>query len=299
MTPFLNELGKKLAEKWLSALVIPGLLLLITTSIAVHLGHSSALDGRLLVKLVNQWTATATRWPVAGQAAGFAVAMLGSIIVGALIRAVAEMLVRPIWFGDWPRPLAAYVTDRRKARWRELQDELGKLRANAPPENRSTELLRQMDRVSNRRDRIALAVPTRPTFTGDRLAGTAIRVRGQYGLDLVSCWLRLWVLLPEDIRTELRTARQLLDNAISGSTWAAAYLLLACVWWPAVLPAAVAGGITWNKGQRAAADHADLVESVVDIYVTKLAAELHIINNDQQVDPEIGEWLTRIVRKGA
>ncbi|GAA1286813.1 hypothetical protein [Saccharothrix xinjiangensis] len=299
MTPFLNELGKKLAEKWLSVLVLPGLLLLATTGVAVRLGHSSALDGRLLVKLVGQWAAAVARWPATGQAAGFAAALLASLAVGALVRAAADAVLRPIWFGNWPRPLATRATNRRAKRWRGLQGRLGELRAEAPPDSRSTELLHRLDRLSARRDRIALAAPSRPTFTGDRLAGTAARVRNQYGVDLASCWMRFWVVLPEDVRAELRTARQRLDDAIRRSTWAAAYLLPACAWWPAALPALVVGCAAWVQGRRAAVDHADLVESVVDVHVHELASELRLLDGDQRVDPETGAWLTRIARKGA
>src|SRR6185312_7274880 len=52
----LQELGKKLAEKWVTLLVLPGILLAATTLVALTLGHARALD---LAGLVDAGTARA------------------------------------------------------------------------------------------------------------------------------------------------------------------------------------------------------------------------------------------------
>jgi hypothetical protein len=53
----------------------------------------------------------------------------------------------------------------------------------------------------------ALARPVHPTWMADRLAAAGSRVYHQYGLDLEFTWPRLWLLLPELTRTEVRDTR--------------------------------------------------------------------------------------------
>ncbi|MGV9538736.1 hypothetical protein ACWDR9_34460, partial [Streptosporangium sandarakinum] len=48
MTGFLDELGKKLAERWFTLLVLPGLVYLVFVAGAVTLGHSHAFDPAVL-----------------------------------------------------------------------------------------------------------------------------------------------------------------------------------------------------------------------------------------------------------
>ena len=299
MTPFLNELGKRLAERWMATLVVPGVLFLATAVVAVVLGQGAALDGAKLASQAGRWTTDVSSWPLIGQGAALVGVVLGSVAVAAVVQAVSDGAMLRLWLGQWPRPLADRLTSRRAARWRRLLDEIAAHRAVAAHGQRAPEVLRSLEKLSARRDRIALAVPTTPTFTGDRLAGTAIRVRNQYGIDLVSCWMRLWVLFPEDVRAELRTARGRLDTAVTATTWAAAYAVLACVWWPAGVAAVAIWLVSWRRGRHAADDHAALVESTVDVFVPRLAVELGVAESVAPVDSETGARITRIARKGA
>jgi len=298
VTPFLDELGKRLAERWLATLVVPGVLFLAVATVAVTLGHGNALDGHDLATHTAQWTTAVSHWPVIGQAAALIAVVLGSIATATTIRAIADGAMLRLWLGQWPRSLAELHTARRATRWHRLLAELAARRDVAAPAQRTPELLRSLENLSAQRDRIALATPTTATFTGDRLAGIATRVRNQYGIDLVHCWLRLWVLFPEDVRAELRTARSRLDTAVTGTTWAAAYAVLACVWWPASIAAVAIGLISWRRGRRAADDHAALVESTVDLFLPRLAVELGVAEPGSPMDPEIGVRITRIARKG-
>lgn len=301
MNPFLDELGKRLAERWAAALVLPGLSLTAAAGVGALLGQGSALDWRLAVGRIGRTVAATARWSTLGQVAALVALALGSAILGAFVQACAEGLHR-LWVGDWPRvmrPLADRLIARRHSRWYDLQERLTARRAQVPPEQRSPDVLRDLDDLSDRRDRISLAAPSRPTFTGDRITATATRVRNQYGIDLAACWTRLWVVLPEDVRAELRTARGRLDTAVTLSAWAVCYAALACFWWPAVVVAAAVGLTAWRRGRRAADGLAELVESVVDVYLRKLAVELGALQPDQALDPGTGTGVTRIARKGA
>ena len=65
---------------------------------------------------------------------------------------------------------------------------------------------RRADLLAAERNRIAIAKPTRPTSMGDRIAAADERVHNQYGVDLQSWWPRLWLILDDATRVELRAA---------------------------------------------------------------------------------------------
>ncbi|MGY1583091.1 hypothetical protein [Streptomyces sp. MN13] len=299
MAPVLDSLGQKLAEKWLSAMAVPGLLFVVAAATGAVLGHESALDRSVLFERFDKWATEAGKWSTLGQLAFFAAIVLASVAVGTLVRVCADGVER-IWAGDWPgmaRPLADRLTDRRLRQWEGVEEEIAELRGRHPAHRRDEPVRRDLDKRAARRDRIALAPPCRPTFTGDRMAGIETRLRNQYGIDLASCWTRLWVILPEDVRTELRTSRARFDSAVAGSVWAGCYALLGCVWWPAALAAVVTGLVSWRRGRRAVTVHAELVESTVDVYLRRLVEELGVDASGSPPDPRVGAALNRVARK--
>jgi hypothetical protein len=299
VAPVLDSLGQKLAEKWLSALAFPGLLFVAAAATGAVLGHGSALDRSALFERFGQWATKAGQWPTIGQLAVFAAIVLASVAVGTLVRVCADGAER-IWTGDWPavaRPLADRLTARRLRQWEEIQADITRLRERHPAHRRDEPDRRILDEHAARRDGIALAAPCRPTFTGDRMAATETRLRHQYGIDLASCWTRLWVVLPEDVRTELRTSRGRFDAAAAGSVWAGCYALLGCLWWPAAVAAVVTGLVAWRRGRRAVTVHADLVEATVDVYLKRLVEELGVDASGSPPDPRVGTALNRVARK--
>lgn len=301
MGSFLSELGTRLADRWLAQLVLPGLLLIGLSATGAVLGQAHALDWQDLHTHVTHALHTASGWTTSGQVLFFAAVLLCCAAIGGVVRA-GSRLARIAWSGQWPRwsaPLARRLTARRRRRWDALQAELTARRAEVPPRERSAQLLSELADLSRRRDRIAMAAPTRPTSMGDSLAAIGTRVLNQYGLDLSACWPRMWVLLPVDVRDELRTARARLDTAVAASVWAGAYAVLACFWWPAALIAVGTLLTAWARGRTAAADLAEMIESTVDVYLRRLAAELGVVAPDGPADRETGAIVTRIARKGA
>lgn len=301
MAPLLDTLGQKLAEKWISALAVPGLLFTATAVCAAVLGHEDALDWSTLSERMGHWTTVAAQWSAMGQIAAVAAVVLASVAAGTFVRTCAVGAER-IWTGDWPsmvRRPADWLTARRLTRWELINSEIRELRDATPARRRDAQLRKVLDERAARRDGIALAPPCRPTFTGDRFAATETRLRHQYGIDLVSCWTRLWLVLPDDVRTELRTSRARFDAAVAGSVWAGCYAVLACLWWPAAGGAVAAGLVAWRRGRRAGTVHAELVESTVDVYLRRLADELGLGASASPLDPGVGAAVSRIARKGA
>ncbi len=290
MTSFFGELGKRLAEKWISLLLLPSLLLAAVVGVAVALGHRSAFDGALLADTAQAWFRAVAALPVASQVLLLGVLLLACSGAGLVVRALSGATQR-LWLGSWghgTRPVQDAFTDRRRARW-DAADA-----ASAAPG--TDERLRE--RAATRRNAIAPARPTRPTWMGDHLAAVEAPLHHQYGADLQSWWPRLWLVLDDATRSELRAARSLFDATALQAGWALAYLVTAVIWWPAAVIAAGVWVVAWIRGRAAVRTYAALVESAVDINKTTLARRLDLLTDEQVFDPAVGRRVTDACRKG-
>ena len=80
-----------------------------------------------------------------------------------------------------------------------------------------------------------------PTSIGNILRAAERRPADKYGLDAIIVWPRLWLLLPEATRTELRAAYGSLDLATATVIWGVLFCAFAPFTWLAV-PAGAGGG---------------------------------------------------------
>ncbi|MFI9583776.1 hypothetical protein ACIHCQ_18450 [Streptomyces sp. NPDC052236] len=324
MTAFLSALGGKLADTWLSLLVLPGLLFVSLAAVGHNLGHRHALDLPLLVRRINTLAADpAAHAP--GTIALLAVLVLAASAGASLVASALAGAVERLWLGDWPRPLsgaARTLTARRVQRWDSaderhrtaLRDKADRKRAArdagtdpelpepaaTPAPAASTAPAPGQDdtrALNEARNRIALAHPDRPTWMGDRIHAVESRVHEHYGLDVASAWPRLWLLLPEAPRADLQSARTALTTAARRAAWGALCLLLGLWWWPAAIAGAVAYLGAWRQGRLAVDVFAELVEATVDLHGRELAAALGI-PCEAALTPEVGVRITRTVRKG-
>jgi len=78
MGGFLEELGKRLAERWLSLLVVPGFFYLAVAAGARALGQSHALDLFQLIRSIAAWAKTPTVTSTSGQVVIIAAVLAGS-----------------------------------------------------------------------------------------------------------------------------------------------------------------------------------------------------------------------------
>jgi hypothetical protein len=115
-----------------------------------------------------------------------------------------------------------------------------------------------------------------PTRLGNILRGYEQRPREKYGLDMIICWPRLWLLLPQSTQEELSTARAALDEAIQVIAWGALFLIW-MVWgeWLALLMALL---LIWG-GYRLALQSVDvygqLLDATFDVHRHLLYQALH------------------------
>ncbi|WP_367138285.1 hypothetical protein [Saccharothrix sp. HUAS TT1] len=279
MTAFLAELGKKLAERWVALLALPGVLFLATALTAATLGHARALDWRRLVAAVPSGLAPvrlvllAVALLVAASAVGLAARGLGALVEAVLL-------------GRARGPLR-WLVKRRQRRWDRRDDAY----EQAPVEE-------QADRAADR-NRVALTRPGRLTWVGDRVRAAGVRVHGHYGLDVTFTWACLWLVLSDAVRADVTAARAALRDAAVLGAWGVAYLAVGAWWWP-VAPVALVVLVTARRRARAAADsYAALVEAAYDLHAADVAEALGLAAPDRVVTPALGRVITERLRKGA
>ncbi|ARQ67807.1 hypothetical protein [Streptomyces marincola] len=301
MSTFLDTLGGKLAERLGTLLVLPGLLYLAVLASAAVLGQDHWYDiGHLRSFLDDVAGAPSADSP--GAVALVAAGMLaGAFGVDLAARALGVGMER-LWLAEAKGPLTRRLLARRRARWA-MADAAFRTalvaagRARVAEQRDATALARRATRLNAARNGIALTEPSRPFWAGDRLAALEQRVWDTYRLDLVSAWPRLWLLVADGTRLELQTARWSLAAATRLQAWGVGYAMLATLWWPAAVVGALLFALGTHKGRGAVTVLTELAESTVDLHLRTLATELGI-DCPGPPTPEVGEAVTRVLRKG-
>ncbi|KAB1934901.1 hypothetical protein F8271_22370 [Micromonospora sp. ALFpr18c] len=297
MNALIASLGGKLAERWLAGLALPGVVFVAVAAAAVRLGHAHWWDLRLLRQEVERLALGA---PARGT--GSALLIVLGVVLASVVAAMAaqslERLVVAFWTQDWGR-VGDAVTRRRRRRWNAAMDRYETALRDKARRLRSGDAagpLPDTQALARACDRIALTEPDRPTWIGDRMLATAVRVRARYGLDLAAAWPRLWLLLPEETRDPLALAQADFAAAARRVGWGLLYLALGLLWWPAVILGLGLCVVGWRRGRSTVSVLADLVEAVVDLHVRTLGAALGH-PTDGTFGTADGEALTVLLRK--
>ena len=297
MTSFLSELGSKLADRWLSLLVLPGLLFVTTIGAAVLLGQGRAVD-RVPVEEKVSAVAASSAAHSTGTVVLIAAGVLAACAAAGLAGSLAGRCVELAWTMPGRRWPARLLTHWRRSRWDRAQKrELSSIREAAraafppkgpgpsgaqhqrpaqPPPRARRPRAKEVGAAIAARERIGLVAPDRPTWIGDRLRAADQRVYQAYELDLASAWPALWLIVPDAVRTELGTAQDSYSTAARLTGWGVLYGIVGVWWWPALLIGATTAGSGWLRGRRAAAVLAQLVEATVDLYGQGLAEQLGV-----------------------
>ncbi|MEU4541497.1 hypothetical protein AB0G15_42375 [Streptosporangium sp. NPDC023825] len=296
MSGFFDELGKKLAERWLTLLVFPGLIYLVCLTIALVLQHDNALCPETLLKEMDRLTAQ----PAAANARVLllaVVAILAAAGAAGLAAGALGWLLERAWNSKGRHRPARWLTAHRQRRWDNAQTRVRRqttLAARARPA--SGESPPDVAAAIAARQSIGLLRPQRPTWIADRLHAADQRLYQAYDLDLTSAWPRLWLIIPDTARTELTTAHNAYSTAARLAGWAILYLPLAWWWWPALPITAVLTMTAWIRARTAIAVLADLVEATVDLFSRDLAIQLGILT-DGPMTRHAGLAVTVTLRK--
>ncbi|WP_280341133.1 hypothetical protein [Nocardia abscessus] len=294
-----SELGKKLADRWLTLLVLPGVLYLAFAATAATLGHTHGLDIGLLTCQITGHANSPTVTSTGGQVVLLAATLAGAAAVGLAAQALGTLVEQAALAANWrtwPPPLqklAGRWTTHRQHRWDTAHTLYHDEHRNAlapDPAHRPDPAARH--RAARTRRRIAVERPERPTWSGDRIQAAAVRVDRDHHLDLSTVWPYLWLILPANVRDQLTQARTDLTRATTLAAWSLIYLPLALRWWPAALLAAVLAAIARHRIRAATDTYATLLEATARLYATTLAIQLGI-DHSGPLTAELGHTLTR------
>jgi hypothetical protein len=262
MTAFLGEIGQKLADRWAALLVLPGLLYLTAVTVGVVLGQRRALDYEVASRHAVSLAASPELKSTGGTALIVIALLIGSLAAG-LAAAAGGKLVERLWTVQGTHRPARWLANWRHSRW------LSAATSAARATTRGQWLAAQA-----RADRICLVEASRPTWIGDRLRACHVRIQASYGLDLAAAWPRMWLIVPDAVRSELGSAQDAFGSAARLAAWAVLYLLLGIWWWPAALIGLGTALAAAVKGRTATGALADLIESAADLYCRDLASQL-------------------------
>lgn len=297
MNAFLGELGKKLADRWLTLLVLPGLVYITVVAAASVLGQHHATDPGVL----HAWVDTLATAPASsnpGAVLASAVAILTGAAGAGLGAAALGQLVQRAWIIRGERVPLRWLSGWRCRRWNRAYATVRTALATAAARTVSQRPDSALDlgAVVAACTRICPVQADRPTWIGDRFRAVDERIHRTYRLDVSAAWPRLWLLIPETARTELAAAHDSYTAAARLFGWGLLYLAVALWWWPALVIATVTGVIAWIRGRAATAVLADLVEATVDLYAPDLARQLGV-TCPGPLTPDIGHTITNVVRK--
>lgn len=283
MRGFLEELGKKAAERWVSLLVLPGLLWTATLVAALHLQHRDPLDLTLL-------QGAATRWAAQPRTAATVVLMLTGLLLACTAAGLTATgggtVVRRLWVVPGYHPPARQLTNLRRRRWQRRNQKALRSAADdtrhttsSPDQSKSDTpftftLSPATTRAFARRDAISLDPPQRPTWIGDRWHSLHIRVQRAYGLDLTSAWPRLWTILPDNLRSDITTAQSRYTHASTLTAWALLYLIPALHYWPTVIMAISTITIAAIRARTATDILCTLIETAIDLHTSDLIEQI-------------------------
>ncbi|SDM38205.1 hypothetical protein [Nonomuraea jiangxiensis] len=285
MTDFLREIGKKLAERWLSLLALPGLLYVAVAAVAHVLGWAHALDPIRMSRQIDTWASSPAVRSTGGIVLISAAVVAGSVMAG-LAAAALGRLAEIIRHLPGRRPPARWLADRRRSR-----SQAAKRAAD------SAETATEIRAAIRGADRLSRIEADRPTWTADRLHACRVRIERAYGLDLDVIWPRLWLILPDSARAEINAARDGYAASARLYGWSLLYLMLAVWWWPAAVIALAIATTAQLTTRSATVLLTDLIEAAVDVYAPVLAAHLDPAAAPAALTPEQGRSLTALLRR--
>jgi hypothetical protein len=307
VSAFLAELGTKLADRWLQALVLPGLLWTAVLAAGLDLGQRYPFD---LARLSTGLDQLAAR-PAAHAPGTVILAAAGILLAGAAVGLAADVgggLMQRLWVLPGDLPPASWLLSWRRHRWDKGTEALkaairdaARLPASRAPHGfgkQSTEAARAVARVRARQrhsNRLGPARPVCPTRIGDRFERAGARIGAVNCLpDLATVWPRLWSVLPDTLRTDITTARTAYSAAARLPAWGLLYTAIAALWWPAAPIGILVMAAAALQARTAASILADLIETATDLHLPDLATHLGIPIDTTPVD--IGRAVTARLR---
>jgi len=158
----LTELGKKLADRWLSLLVLPGLLYLGALIVAHTLGWTHSFDAVRITSQINHWTTSSAVRTASELVTILIVALLGAAGVGLAAQALGTF-IEWFWLSESQTRIGTRV---RIAVVDSVTVRADSPRTEAPPSVNAV----------------------RATWMGNQIQAAINRLHREYRLDLATIW---------------------------------------------------------------------------------------------------------------
>jgi hypothetical protein len=287
-----DALGKKIADQWLTKLLLPGLLWVCVAALAWQLRWTHALDMKAAEPLLR---------PLGSDhAVGQSVAVFGGVLIAAagagMTAAGLATVIRGIRPAAARSTLARYLRAIRLERWERVRRSAEQLKKDLVGTADSATVGPELAAAKARQDAISLEAPKHATWVGDRLRATVIRIHRAYGLDVNHAWPLLRFVLSDSVRADITAAQGSYANAEVLGGWAVLYAAVGLVWGPALVIAAVVLTVSCVQARSATEELCQLVEAAVDLYGPMLAEQLRI-PCEGALTPEVGAKIDEVLRK--
>ncbi|MEH6376229.1 hypothetical protein V7793_18155 [Streptomyces sp. KLMMK] len=269
MDKFFEALGGKLAERWLT-ISVPATVFWLGGLLAW------AADNGGVGALRRPFTWLESL-PAGAQIVAVAVALLTVAASGWLVSQVAAPLLRfAQGYGRcWPR--RDTMAQGFATKFNKITTKFPPLAAKLLPDPPTATAKERQEYIELTRQMRRLPGPGRfmPTRLGNTLRAAESQPVDRYGLDVVTIWPHLWLLLPDFARTELSTARAKLHSGVAACLWGVLFIGFApwtCWAVPVGLDTAAGSWWLWLPGRAEA--YADLVQATVDVHRRTLYDQL-------------------------
>lgn len=144
-----------------------------------------------------------------------------------------------------------------------------------------------------------------PTKIGNILRAAEQYPHDHYGLESITVWPRLWVLLPDTMKLELAVARQNLDQAVQLFGWGLLFLVWAILaYWSPLMILAVPAGLLmivggYYRAISTAKVYGDMIRTAFDLYRFELYHALKLpLPANSEAEIEQGKLLTSYIFRG-
>ncbi|WP_069472620.1 hypothetical protein [Candidatus Marithrix sp. Canyon 246] len=221
------------------------------------------------------------------------IAIISSILsrFDTVIIRILEGYYLPKWIIKWQNK----IIERKQQRFQELAQKNYK---GLPPLSRSefaeyADLDWQLMYIPKLEQRL-------PTRLGNLLRAIESRPGEKYGLNIFICWPRLWLILPESVKTELTTARANLEATARIWLWGLLFLVWTIYSYWAIAISIITIILAYRWMLQAAATYGQLIESSFDLYRHELYKQLRWkLPSNAAEEKQQGKDLTSYLWRGS
>ncbi len=233
------------------------------------------------------------------------------IIVGFLVLSLSTALIEQLRFaalrlleGYWPWPfyfVGKPIISFHKWNFKRIQNRWNTLKSQGDDGMLTSEKRREMSELEKRLHYYPTnLVEFLPTSLGNAIKAGEDAPYYKYGLDALTCWTRLWLLLPVETQEDLSQARQQLDKLIMLFIWGLLFLVWVTWWQGAILISVIWIVFAYTLAVQCAMTFTDLIESAFDLHRFELYKAVHWSLHKKSGENEVtlGKQLTEFLWRG-